>query len=371
MCIRDRLRIDWEQTPTSEYFYRMALYRIDPSGDTSILTYSLNQLGGSYTDLDVIDPRNRDYTYYIVVENICNEWGVQSYILSTARESQIPVEETYLKTATVNVKSIEVIFLKSKEDDFGYYEIYKGTRQKGKYKFLTKISNIDDTVFVDNNVNVNTTSYCYQVRVVDDCGHLSSFSNNGCTIVIRGEALNKKSEVPRFKFDLRWDDYITWDGGVMDYELLRSADTGSLRPIVRLADPIVEYRDSDLDYDWGGYWYSVLAYEGPGSQDAISQSNDIYLIQPPLVFIPNAVTSNGDNLNEVFGWSDVFVREFEIKVYNRWGEKVFQSTDKNANWDGEYKQGDFTFSNVYFWIVRYRGWDNNVYVDKGTLTIVK
>ena len=365
------LRIDWEQTPVSEYFNRMALYRIDPNGDTSILTYSLNQLGGSYTDLDVIDPRNRDYTYYIVVENICNEWGVRSYLLSSTRESQIPVEETYLKTATVNGKSIEVIFLKSKEDDFGYYEIYKGTREKGNYKFLTKISNIDDTVFVDNNVNVNTTSYCYQVRVVDDCGHLSSFSNNGCTIVIRGEALNKKSEVPRFKFDLRWDDYITWDGGVMDYELLRSVDIGSLRPIVRLADPLVEYRDSDLDFDWGGYWYSVLAYEGPGSQDATSRSNDIYLIQPPLVFIPNAVTANGDNLNEVFGWSDVFVREFEIKVYNRWGEKVFQSTDKNANWDGEYKQGDLTFSNVYFWIVRYRGWDNNVYIDKGTLTIVK
>ena len=335
------------------------------------MTYSSSQLGGSYTDLDVIDPRNRDYTYYLVVENICNEWGDRSYLLSSARESQIPVEETYLKTATVNGNSIEVIFLKSKEDDFGYYEIYKGTREKGNFKYLTTLSNINDTIYVDTDVDVNTTSYCYQVRVVDDCGHLSSFSNNGCTIVIRGLALNEKSEIPRFKFDLSWDDYITWNGGVLDYELLRSVDTGSLRPIVRLAYPLVEHRDSDLDFDWGGYWYSVIAYEGSGSLDATSRSNDIYLIQPPLVFIPNAVTANGDNLNDAFGWSDVFVSEFEIKIYNRWGEKVFQSTDKNATWDGKYKQTDLSYSNVYFWLVSYRGWDNNIYNDKGTLTIIK
>tara|TARA_B100001059_G_scaffold85396_1_gene83545 strand:- start:9949 stop:13677 length:3729 start_codon:yes stop_codon:yes gene_type:complete len=365
------LRIDWEQTPASEYFFRMALYRVDPNGDTTVLNYSSSQLGGSYTDLDVIDPRNRDYTYFLIVENICNEWGEISYLLSSTRESQIPVEETYLKTATVSSSSIKVVFLKSNEDDFGYYEIYKGTRDKGNFKYHTSISDINDTIYLDTDVDVNTTSYCYKVRVVDDCGHLSSFSNMGCTIVIRGEALNNKKETPRFKFDLIWDDYITWIGGVLDYELLRSVDTGSLRPIVRVDDPLVEYRDSDLDFDWGGYWYSVIAYEGPGSLDAISRSNDIYLIQPPLVFVPNAVTANGDNLNDAFGWSDVFVREFEIKIYNRWGEKVFQSSNKNDTWTGLYKQKDLVFSNVYFWIVRYRGWDNNVYNDKGTLTIVK
>jgi gliding motility-associated-like protein len=367
----DELRIDWESTPLSDYFLGMALYRVDPNGDTSLLTYSKSQLGGSYSDFDVIDPRNRDYTYFLIVENICNEWGKKSYLLSSTRESQVPVEETYLKTATVSGSSIEVVFLKSKEDDFGYYEIYKGTRDKGNFKYLTSIVNINDTIYEDADVDVNTTSYCYQVRVVDDCGHLSSFSNKGCTIVIRGEALNDKKETPRFKFDLSWDNYINWNGGVMDYELLRSVDTGSLRPIVRLNEPLVEYRDSDLDFDWGGYWYSILAYEGPGSQDATSRSNDIYLIQPPLVFVPNAITANGDNLNDAFGWSDVFVREFEIKIFNRWGEKVFQSSNKNDTWTGVYKQTDLAFSNVYFWIVRYRGWDNNVYNDKGTLTIVK
>ena len=63
--------------------------------------------------------------------------------------------------------------------------------------------------------------------------------------------------------------------------------------------------------------------------------------------------------------------EFEMLVFNRWGEKVYQTTDKNANWSGEFKQSKFGSSNVYFWILTYKGWDNITYRDNGTLTIVK
>ena len=189
--------------------------------------------------------------------------------------------------------------------------------------------------------------------------------------MIRGESINEKGVTPRFKFDLWWDDYVAWNGGVREYELRRSVDTGILRPIVRLNNPILEYRDIDLDYNWGGYWYSVVAYENDGSYNATSRSNDIYLIQPPLVFVPNAVTSNGDNLNDSFGWTDVFVREFEMKVYNRWGEKVFETTDKNKRWSSEYKTDEIKYSNVYFWIVTYKGWDNYYHTDKGTVTFLK
>jgi len=367
----NQLRIDWESTSESDYFLTMKLYRVDPNNNKTLIFSTTSQLGGSYLDNDVIDPRNRDYTYYLVVENICNELGEESYYLSSTRESQIPVDETYLKTTTVVGQDIHVIFLKSTEEDFGHYEIYKSSRNNGVPQYLTSVYDINDTVFIDTEVDINSTSYCYQIRVADDCGHLSNLSNLGCSIVIRGEAKNKKEETPRFKFDLTWDDYINWNGGVRNYELLRTVDTGEFRPIVLLDDPIQFYTDSDLDYDWGGYWYSILAYEGSGSLNAISRSNDIYLIQPPLVFVPNAVTSNGDNLNDVFGWSDVFVREFEIKMYNRWGEKVFESSDKNSIWTGTYKESELEFSNVYFWMVQYKGWDNLVYFDKGTLTIIK
>jgi gliding motility-associated-like protein len=366
------LRIDWEATDSSRYFYRMSLHKIDPNGGKTVLVTTLSQLGGSYVDADVVDPRNREYNYYLVVENICGKLGSQSYNLNSVKESEVPVEATYLKTATVNRRNVEVTFLKSNEVDFGHYEIYRGSRDgKSSMRYITSVFDINDTTYIDSTVNVDAFSYCYQVRVSDNCGHLSTLSNEGCTIVLRGLAINKKEETPRFKFDLHWDDYVTWPTGVVYYELKRSVDTGSLRPIVRVNSPTLDYTDQNLDYDWGGYWYSVIAYEAPGSMNATSRSNDIYLIQPPLVFVPNAITANKDGLNETFRWSDVFVREFEMRLYNRWGEKVFETTDKNAAWDGTYKENETSFSNVYFWVVTYKGWDNFVHHDKGTLTIVR
>ena len=361
---KDALKIEWEATAVSKFFKEMRLYRIDPSGNKTLLNTYTSQNAGTYTDADVVNPRNRNYTYYLEVVNICDLVGPKSYDLSSVKEHEIPVEPTYLKTVTVEGERLRIEWLRSTEDDFGHYEIYKSKRDGSETEFLTIVHDVDSLYYYDSDVNVNDISYCYQIRVSDDCGHLSAKSNIGCSIVIRGESLP-------FEFDLNWDDYIDWAAGVHEYELLRSTDTGSLRPIVRVDQSTRTYIDGDLDYDWGGYWYSVIAYEAAGSQDATSRSNDIYLIQPPLVFVPNAFTANNDNLNDAFGWSDVFVLDFELSIYNRWGEKVFETTDKNAEWNGIYKDNGLKNSNVYVWIVKYTGWDRSAHYQRGTVTIIR
>jgi gliding motility-associated-like protein len=55
--------------------------------------------------------------------------------------------------------------------------------------------------------------------------------------------------------------------------------------------------------------------------------------------VPNAFTPNGDGYNDelcLYGWNDC-VGEFVIFIYDRWGEKVFESTDPDFCWDGVYK----------------------------------
>jgi gliding motility-associated-like protein len=367
------IKLEWEAlTNKSKYFYRMYLYKVTPNGDTTIIDTIYNQGPGLYEDFDVLNPRERNYTYFLVVENLCNEKGTNSYDLSSVKEHEIPIAATYIKTVTVEEDYLKIIWLKSTESDFGHYELYKSERGKTTLTYLTSFFGLNDTVYIDEDVDINNKSYCYQVKVSDDCGHLSKLSNYGCSIVIRGESVDNGPKVkPRFLFDLNWDEYLSWAGGVEEYELLRSVDTGSLRPIVRVNSNSRDYDDSNLDFDWGGYWYSIMAYEGPGSHNATSRSNDIYLIQPPLVFVPNAFTSNGDNINDVFGWSDVFVREFEMRLYNTWGEKVFESTDKNNTWSGKYREDQLHHSNVYVWVVIYKGWDNRRYIKKGTVTIIR
>jgi hypothetical protein len=367
----NELRIDWDSTPQSGYFKRMLLYKIDPAGSRTVLHYINIQGEGSYTDFDVEKPRENNYTYYLAVENICGQFGERTYELNSVKESEIPISPTYIITATVVQDSVRIDFERSTEDDFSSYEIYRKIRGSKEFSYLESIFDIDKLDFIDKDALVNEFSYCYVVKVLDDCGNISSSSNEGCSIVIRGVAQNKKGRTPRYYMDLYWDDYIDWQDGVSRYELLRSVDTGNLKPIVSLNSPSLEFTDGKLDYDWGGYWYSVLAYENNGEHNALSRSNDIYLIQPPEVFVPNAVTLNNDGLNDSFGWADVFVKEFTMDIYNRWGEKVFSTTDKNNRWSSVYKDGDLKYSNVYMWIVSYSGWDSNRHYDSGTVTFLK
>jgi gliding motility-associated-like protein len=55
--------------------------------------------------------------------------------------------------------------------------------------------------------------------------------------------------------------------------------------------------------------------------------------------VPNAFTPNGDNYNDelcLFGWN-ACITNFEINIFDRWGEKVFESRDPGFCWDGVYK----------------------------------
>lgn len=76
----------------------------------------------------------------------------------------------------------------------------------------------------------------------------------------------------------------------------------------------------------------------------------------PYLLLPTAFTPNGDGVNDILSWSHVDVSEFEIHIYNRWGEEVFMTTDVTQNWDGSYK-GEIAGEGLYIYRIVYGGED--------------
>jgi gliding motility-associated-like protein len=64
------------------------------------------------------------------------------------------------------------------------------------------------------------------------------------------------------------------------------------------------------------------------------------------VFVPNAFTPNHDNENDVLYVRGGIVKEILFRIYNRWGEKVFESTSLDNGWDGTFK-GELLPPDVY------------------------
>ena len=54
-----------------------------------------------------------------------------------------------------------------------------------------------------------------------------------------------------------------------------------------------------------------------------------------FIIIPNVFTPNGDSDNEEFVIFNFGIPEYEIKIYNRWGDLMFESTNSNKHWDGQ------------------------------------
>ncbi len=101
-------------------------------------------------------------------------------------------------------------------------------------------------------------------------------------------------------------------------------------------------------------------------------STDAIVEDPHDFSTPNAFTPNGDGDNEMFclkGW-DVCNQSFEVMIFDRWGEKVFQSDDPKFCWDGKYK-GKLLSSDVYVFQItaNYKG--DIVRTKKGNITLIR
>mgnify|MGYP000082494726 CR=1 FL=1 len=70
------------------------------------------------------------------------------------------------------------------------------------------------------------------------------------------------------------------------------------------------------------------------------------------IFVPNSFSPNGDGINDVFRVYTEDLTQFEIMIFNRWGELLFESRSKDAEWDGKYK-GKLSQVDTYVWKIVY------------------
>jgi gliding motility-associated-like protein len=92
--------------------------------------------------------------------------------------------------------------------------------------------------------------------------------------------------------------------------------------------------------------------------------------EPPVVFIPNIFTPNLDGNNDVLYVRSEHIKELNFSVYNRWGEKVFESQNQNEGWDGNYK-GKPCSPDVYVYHATIVFVDGTETSRKGNVTLVR
>jgi gliding motility-associated-like protein len=90
----------------------------------------------------------------------------------------------------------------------------------------------------------------------------------------------------------------------------------------------------------------------------------------PFIFVPNAFSPNGDGENDRLLVRGQNITELDFKVFNRWGELVFETSDQQRGWDGTFK-GRAAEPAVFVYHLKARCGDGQEYFAKGNVTLLR
>jgi gliding motility-associated-like protein len=215
----------------------------------------------------------------------------------------------------------------------------------------------------DKNVEVMNESYIYRIYTIDSCNFTSEVSNIGKSILLNVDEESKEFPEPY------WTTYEGWTAGVNSYEL--SVYNANIRKDEKIADLNsldTNFLDKRTKINQANYCYTITALRN--GDERISKSNTVCAATPFNIQIPNAFTPNGDGLNDSLKIIGTHILSFELKIFNRWGQLMFETNDILDKWDGTY-MGEACPSGVYYLWIDARGTMYQRQRYKGSITILR
>lgn len=107
---------------------------------------------------------------------------------------------------------------------------------------------------------------------------------------------------------------------------------------------------------------------------SVSKSQKLYnyefICDEPYVYVPNAFSPNADGENDILYVRSVVVSEVLFRVFNRWGEMVFETTDMSKGWDGTFRK-KLMDPDVYDYYYRAVCVDGQEKIQKGNVTLLR
>lgn len=90
----------------------------------------------------------------------------------------------------------------------------------------------------------------------------------------------------------------------------------------------------------------------------------------PFVFVPNSFTPNGDGVNDVLYVRSDIIKELYFVIYNRWGEKIFETNQQSIGWDGKFKNKECQ-RGAYDYYLKCKCIDGDEKEMKGSITLIR
>ena len=214
--------------------------------------------------------------------------------------------------------------------------------------------------YQSNDTFTNLAYGFYNVTVMDDSGCIVTINN-----IDVPEAAEAYLSVTPADATVNLGQTVTLAANLEPYPVSSIVSylwsPGEFLSCVTCPNPVVTPYSSVMTYT------VALVYNDHCTIDA---AVTVHMDDNPDVFIPNVFTPNGDGNNDIFYVYGPNIKQFNIKIFNRWGEKVFESNDQQTGWDGRFK-GIMQEPNVFVYETYIVLLDNTTFHKTGSVTLVR
>lgn len=322
-----------------------------------------------------------DQNYYYVVEAVHKNGTIQPSNIVVA-DMFMPNQPQFLIAdyATVSKPGeVSVSFSVDAQPSIQSYKLMEkmGSITDNEFRVLAEFENTNQTqITYTDIVPTNTYAKEYKLVAVNICGDDYMESNIATNIVVFGVA----DDQIYAQNNLRWNLYQNWINGIERQEIYRQVDNGPMELIATLTPTEKTYTDDVSSFAGmridgklvrGQFCYTVVAYQAGAESSGISHSNIGCVQQRPRMFIPNAFNPNSQiPQNRVFFPVMSFLNNYTFIVYNRWGEKLFETNSVDEPWNGTGANGQLVQQGTYVYYIKYQ-YENNEFIEEtGHITVV-
>ncbi len=296
------------------------------TNSTDFLNYSLSKDGSVIASINVQNQNQYidgdvncgiSYLYQVQMSEINGLISISDTTSVTAISTDIP-EPIENITATIIGQDIQLNW-EAPQNFLPIGYIISRSIESGPYKVLDTLT---ITEYFDTELFTQSTRYNYKIFYYDACGNLSEESINISPVLL----------VSEFDKTITWSEYEGWVNGVSEYILEKYDENGQLIESISLGLSTSYQEDQTLN-PYQFILYKVIAVPVDILNDE-AESNLLELIYRSKVAFPNAFTPDGDGLNDIFIFEGRFITAVNMKIYNRWGALVYQTTTVDEGWDG-------------------------------------
>jgi len=283
-----------------------------------------------------------------------------------------PPDFLYIRSASVEGSSVKLSCFVDEIADIKSYRLYSADAAGGPFNLVKEkpYTPVAQIYFTDDFANADRKQKFYQITATDSCGVEFSQSNISGTVF-----LTAKSNAD-FVSDLTWLDYSGWQGPTDHFNIYRVKNGAKeIFPFVTVGGDTTSFSEivSGLPQTDGNLCYVVEAVEEGVNSFGFTDSalsNIACAPQPSTAFIPNAFTPGGKN--PVFIPYTLYAdpASYDFRVFNRWGQQVFESSRPGEGWDGTYNN-DPAPAGIYVYRLVFRGYNKKDINRTGTVTLLR